>query len=113
MFNVGVRQQNQFHATILCLENPRVMVRWILVDVADDLIAGLKRIPVGDHANRFRGIGGDRNVVGRRLHQFAKVLMKPLDNIFFAGVFEQQPAPNRNMAVKKVGGTISGRFIQM
>ena len=89
------------------------MVRRVLVDVADNLITGLKRIPVGDHANRFRGVGGDRDVVGRRLHQLAKVTMKTLDNIFLAGVLKQQPAPNSHVAVKEISGAIGGRFIQM
>ena len=98
---------------MLCLEYPRVMVRRVLVDVADNLITGLKRIPVGDHANRFRGVGGDRDVVGRGLHQLAKVTMKTLDNILLAGVLKQQPTPDGYVPIKKIGGTIGSRFVQM
>jgi len=89
------------------------MVGRVLVDVADDLIAGFEWIPVGDHADRFRGVGRDRDIVRRRLHQLAKVTMKTLDNIFLAGVLEQQAAPHSHVPVKEISSTIGGRFIQM
>ena len=47
--DVGVGKENQFHAAAFGLNDPRVVVRRVFVDVADDLIAFFERIAVRDH----------------------------------------------------------------
>ena len=89
------------------------MISGILVDVADDLITGLERVPISDHRNRFGCVRRHRDVFRRRLHQRSKILMEPFGNMLIAGVLKQHPTSHSHLPLEEVSGSIRGRFVQV
>ena len=66
--DVAVWQQHQLDAAPL-LQLPRIMVGWIFMHVADDLVAGPEAVAVGDQVDSFRCVLDEGQVVGRRAHE--------------------------------------------
>ena len=58
-----IRQQDKLYAPLF-LQYPRIVIGRILVHVADDLIAGLERITVGDEVDTLSRVTHVGNVVG-------------------------------------------------
>src|SRR5260370_15076720 len=74
-----VGQQHQLDAALL-LQPPGIMVRRILVNVADDLIARLEAVAVGDQPYAFGGVLDERQVVRRSLQKLGSRLAQSIQD---------------------------------
>ena len=88
------------------------MVRRVLVDVANDLIAGFEGVTVCNHTDRFGGVGHHRNIFGTGFHQLPEVFVKTIGNMFVANVLKQHSAADLTLPVGEVDRAVGSGRVQ-